>query len=595
MVETIQEKIIDYYESNKIPLLVFFGSMFVFISIAGTRLFFSDEGIILDQFYNLINGSLALKIAKINVDKGIFMTIGNNLYGKFSYSLLILSLPTYYIFKIMDSLYSAHLFILQLWAAIGGLVIFLLVKIRNMKHAVTAGIISYIILASSNLYFIKPIYFPKWGELLSIEFTNIIISSFLILIIYLFFKNFFSDKIALFASLFILFATPIPFYAISLKHHSLTLLLTFLSFYFFYKSYERKDNKFIYLSYFLAGICVWTRILDGLVLLISLLITDFLVFKRSVKYILSITIVILVSLLPFFIFNYLLLGNPFSIIESTPLTSEPVKIITAKDYIVIDQNPKYAIQVELLKDLGYIWEGNIKGYWFEVLIYSMFLKFINTFGIFLVSPFLIAALGFIVSGVKHRTNWNPADKLLGLYFILLFGAYSILHIFFNISPLISVITDTPASLEYRYLLIIYIILTYFALRIEKVREIIEKKSGTILKIYGLILLIYVVYFITGFPINFIDIYYYMSILIISSFFLLLTTYHPMTKGKKKLNLGLHGNLLLLLIAFAIAQASAFLLFYYWIANMSYIAPSQNIPIIPILNYIIEWMYRIIIF
>ncbi|PWB56915.1 MAG: hypothetical protein C3F06_00030 [Candidatus Methanoperedenaceae archaeon] len=594
MAETLKDKIIDFYESNKIPLLVFFSSMFVFISLAGTRLFFSDEGIILDQFYNLINGSLALKIAKINVDKGIFMTIGNNLYGKFSYSLLILSLPTYYILKLIDSIYGAHLFILQLWAVIGGLVVFLIGKIRHIKHAISGGIISCIILISTNMYFFNPIYFPKWGELLSIEFTNIIISSFLFLIIYFFFKNFFSDKIALFASFFILFATPIAFYAISLKHHSLTLLLTFLSFYFFYKSYERKDNKFIYLAYILAGICVWTRILDGSVLLVSLLITDFLVFKRSIKYILSISIVILISLLPFFIFNYLLLGNPFSIIESTPLTSEPVKIITAKDYIVIDQNPKYAMQVELLKDLGYIWEGNIKGYWFEILIYSMFLKLINTFGIFLVSPFLIAALAFIASGKKHRINWNPADKLLGLYFILLFGVYSILHIFFNIRPLISVITDTPASLEYRYLLILYIILTYFALRIDKVREIIEKKSGIITKIYGLILIIYIIYFILRFPINFINIYYYTSIIIIISFFLLIIAYHPI-KGKKKLNMSLHGNLLVLMIAFAIAQASVFLLFYYWVANISYISPSQNIPIIPLLNYIIEWMYRTIFF
>lgn len=595
MVETLQEKIIGFYESNKFPLLVFFSSMFVFICLAGTRLFFSDEGIILDQFYNLINGSLALKIAKINVDKGIFMTIGNNLYGKFSYSLLLLSLPTYYILKIIDSLYGAHLFILQLWAAIGGLVIFLMAKIRNMKHAIAWGIISFIILVSANMYFFKPIYFPKWGELLSIEFTNIMISSFLILTIYLFFKKFFSEKVALFASFFILFATPIPFYAISLKHHSLTLLLTFLSFYSFYKSYERKDNKFIYFAYILAGICVWTRILDGSVLLVSLLITDFLVFKRSIKYIISISIVILISLLPFFIFNYLLLGNPFSIIESTPLTSEPVKIITAKDYIVIDQNPKYTMQVELLKDLGYTWEGNIKGYWFEVLIYSMFLKFINTFGVFLASPFLIAALGFIVFGVKQGINWNPVDKLLGLYTILLLGTYSILHIFFNIRPLISVITDTPASLEYRYLLVLFIILTYFALRLDKVREIIEKKSGTIIKIYGIILIIYTVYFIAGFPINFINIYYYTSIIIISSLFLLLLTYHPINKKKKTLNLSSHGNLLLLLIAFAIAQASSFLIFYYWVANISYIAPSQNIPIIPLLNYIIEWMYRTIFF
>lgn len=595
MFEKKKEKIIDFFESNKIPLLVFFSSMFVFISFAGTRLFLSDEGVILDQFYNLINGSLALKIAKINANNGMFITIGDNLYGKFSYSLLILSVPTYYIMKIIDSFYGAHLFILQLWAVSGSIVIFLIGKIRNLKHAILGGMVSYLILVTANLYFFKPIYFPKWGELMSIEFTNIMISSFLILIIYLFFKNFFSVKIALFASFFILFATPIPFYAISLKHHVLTLFLTLMSFYFFYKNYEKKDNKFIYLAYLFAGICVWTRILDGLVILATLLITDVLIFRRGIKYIISISMVILIALLPFFILNFLILGNPFSIIESSPLTSEPVTIITAKDYIVLDQNPKNATQAELMKDLGYTWDGKIKGYWFEVFGYSMFSRLINTFGIFLVSPFLIAALGFIVSAMKRKIRWNLADKMLGLYIILLFGIYGILHILFNISPIIYIVRDTPVSLEYRYLLILYIILLYFVLRIDKVREMIEKRSGTIVKLYGIILIIYMIYFIAGFPINFINIYYYTSIIIISLLFLLIIIYHPIKERKTTMCLDIQGNFLLLLIAFAIAQASAFLLFYYWIVNMTYLSPSQNISIIPILNYIIEWMYRTVIY
>src|SRR3989337_565577 len=130
-----KRKISEFIEKNKSPLLIFFSSLFIFISFAGTRLFFSDEGVILDQFYNLINGSLALKAAKIDTAKGIFITVGNNLYGKFSYSLLILSLPAYYILKTIDLLYGAHLFILQLWAVSGGVVVYLIAKIRNLKHS----------------------------------------------------------------------------------------------------------------------------------------------------------------------------------------------------------------------------------------------------------------------------------------------------------------------------------------------------------------------------------------------------------------------------------------------------------------------------
>lgn len=590
-----KDNIIKFFESNYSPLLVFFGSMFLFITFAGTRLFFTDEGIIIDQFYNLINGSLALKIAKINVDKGIFITVGNNLYGKFSYSLLILSLPTYYIMKTINSIYSVHFFILQLWAVMGGFVFFIAGKIYNIKHVKALGIVSYFILISTNLFFFKPIYFPMWGELLSIEFTNIIISSFLILFIYLFFRNFFSNKIAFFASFFILLETPIPFYAITLKHHSLTLFLTLLSFYFFYKNYEKNDNKYIYLAYISAGLCMWTRILDGSVLLASLLITDIVFFRRSIKYISHISIVILISLLPFFIFNYLILGNPFSVIETIPLTSEPVTIMTAKDYIVLEQYQKSAQQAELLNDLGYSWNAKIKGYWFEVLGYSMFFKLINTFGIFLVSPFLITAFGFIISISRKEVRWNPTDKLLGIYIVLLFGMYGILHIFFKITPLISIISDTPSALEYRYLLILYIILLYFSLRFDKTRKIIEKNSGIMVKLYAAILIIYIIYFIIGFPINFINTYFYISIIIVIGLFLsILKKCYPMKKAKKTANLCLLERISIFLIACALVQASAFLLFYYWAVTISYNSPSQNFTIMPILNYIIEWMFRTII-
>src|SRR4030067_2082848 len=166
-------------ESNLVPLLIFFGSIFLLITFSGTRLFFSDEGIILDQFYNLIQGSLALKMAKIDTARGVLITVGNNLFGVFSYSLLILSLPVFYFLRLIESVYGAHLFILQIWAFCGGMIVYLIAWDRKFKHTLLDGIIAYFLLVYSNLIYFKPIYFPKWGELLSIELTNIFIMSFI--------------------------------------------------------------------------------------------------------------------------------------------------------------------------------------------------------------------------------------------------------------------------------------------------------------------------------------------------------------------------------------------------------------------------------
>lgn len=582
------KKLLNYLDSNPIPLLIFFSTFFIILTFAGTRLFLSDEGVILDQFYNLINGSLAIKIAKINTVKGIFILVGDNLYGLFSYSLLLLSLPVYYLLRIIDPYYGAHLFILQLWALSGGVIVYLIMKYKNPKLAVISGILSYIILIFSNWYFLKPIYFPKWGELLSIELTNIIITSLIALIIYQLFKKLFSDKIALFATFFIILATPISFYALTLKHHSLTLFFSLLSISYFYKHYERKDNKFIFIAYFFAGLCVWARILDGAILLITLLSMDFLILKkRNVKYISHILLIILISLIPFFIFNYLILGNPLSILESTPLTDKAVTLQTAKDFISLE-NGGNNLQNELLNKLGYTWNP-LSVNWIMVFASILFFKLNNTFGVFLVSPFIIFALVFFVHGIKCKIKYNTMDKFFLLYIGILVGTYSLLSILFNVKSFISILTDTPIVLEYRYLLILYIILLYFALRINKIKELIEIELYNIVLLYGILLILGIIYFIAEFPLPFMNIYYYvaqltMICLIILSTSILLQNKKPFVVILNKFNV--------FFISISLALASFLMLFYYWVVSMTYISPTQNFSILPILENILRWMYQI---
>lgn len=585
------KKLLNYLDSNPIPILIFFSSFFILLSFAGTRLFLSDEGVILDQFYNLINGSLAINIAKINTVKGIFILVGDNLYGLFSYSLLILSLPVYYFLRIIDPYVGAHLFILQLWALSGGVIVYLIMKFKNQKFAVISGILSYFILIFSNWYFFKPIYFPKWGELLSIELTNIIITSFIVLIVYQLFKKLFGDKIALFASFFVIFATPISFYALTLKHHSLTIFFTLLSIYYFYKHYERKDNKFIFLSYFFAGLCVWARILDGVILLITLLAMDFLILKkRNVKYISHILLIILISLIPFFIFNYLILGNPLSILESTPLTDKAVTLQTAKDFISLE-NEGNILQNELLNKLGYTWTS-LSNNWVWIFVSILFLKLNNTFGVFLVSPFIIFALVFFVHRIKCKIKYNTMDKFFLMYIGILVGTYSLLSILFNVKSFISILTDTPIVLEYRYLLIVYIILLYFALRINKIKELIEIELTNIALLYGILLLLGIIYFITEFPLPFMEIYYYaaqltmISLIIVGSTSILLKKKKPFSVILNKFNV--------FFISISLVLASFLMLFYYWVVSMTYISPTQNFSILPIMENILRWMYQIFV-
>jgi len=579
--------------SNRIPLLIFFCSLFLYLSFAGTRLFFSDEGIILDQFYNLIHGSLALKIAKINTSTGMLTSVGNNIYGVFSYSLLILSLPVFFLLNSIEYVYGTHLFLVQIWAISGGIIIYLLTINRGLRYRFVYAGITYLLLMFSNYYFFKPIYFPKWGELLSIEFTNILIGSLIAVIVYELFKKIFSQEIGIFASLFVIFATPLSFYAITLKHHSLTVLLTLLSFYSFYEYFEKNENKFIYLAYISAALCVWTRILDGAVLFASLLFMEIFILKRKVQDLKSTLAIFLMALLPFLIFNYMILGTPFSIIENSPLTDKNTTLIIAKDFISLDAMTSNTKQIELLDELGYTWTGRFKGDWIEILGYTLFLKFVNTFGIFLISPLLILAIFFIVEVLRGKIKLNLVDKFFAIYILILFSAYGLLYKFYDKNALISIITDTPMGLEYRYLLIMYVLLIYFVFRVSKIKELIQNHYKMIFTLYSIILIISTIYFIAAFPIPFINIYYYASLFTIVFLFILTLYYNIYVNKRTKKSFS--EKLLIILISMALAEASAVLCFYYWVVSITYISPSQNFTILPILNIILDRMYQLIIY
>lgn len=578
---TLYEKTVKFLDNNRISLLVFFCSMFLFLSFGGTRLFISDEGLIINQFYNLVHGSLAIKMAKIGVSKGMYFLFNNNLYIKFSYALPVLSLPAYYLLKSVNFIYGAHLFLLQFWAFSAGIIVYLAARCYNIKNAVFAGLISYLFLITINLIFFKPIYFPVWGEVLAIEFTNIIISSFLVLVVFLLFRDIFNQKIGLIASFFILLATPVSFYAITLKHHSLALLLTLLSFYFFYKYYKNKDNRFIYLAYASAGLCIWTRILDGAALLGALLITDIMISRHIVRRIIPVLIVILISTAPLFVFNYLILGDPFYIIESVPPMTEQYSLITTKDDIKLNNNMDQQWLIDLFNKLGYDWKPDINTDWVNVLLNITLLKLGNNFGIFLVSPFLITAFGFWLERLKQKIKFNPLDKL--------FMIYTILFIFLYINYFTSIVTDTPATLEYRYMLIFYVILFYFAMRIEYLRKLIKNNLKKIFIVSAFMILLILLYFIIGFPVAFLKLYYIIA-LVISLFLISILSLRITIPGKIPKAVPVD-SLLLFLTSISIALAFIFLLYYYWIATISYLYPSQNHTIVPVLEYMIKWMYQ----
>jgi hypothetical protein len=54
------------------------------------------------------------------------------------------------------------------------------------------------------------------------------------------------------------------------------------------------------------------------------------------------------------------------------------------------------------------------------------------------------------------------------------------------------------------------------------------------------------------------------------------------------------KIILFFMALSLAQASILLIFYYWVVTITYISPSQNYAIMPILDNILKWMYQVLL-
>ncbi|MDL5502037.1 MAG: hypothetical protein QSU88_02370, partial [Candidatus Methanoperedens sp.] len=147
-------------------------------------------------------------------------------------------------------------------------------------------------------------------------------------------------------------------------------------------------------------------------------------------------------------------------------------------------------------------------------------------------------------------------------------------------------------LEYRYLLIMYIVLLYFALRIDKIKDMIENNFKKIIQLYAAAVIILILYFISIYPPPFMNIYY--SLALITSIILLISLSMSLLIKNNKPLTDLLDKITLFLIALSLAQASILLIFYYWVVTITYISPSQNYTILPVLESILKWMYQAVL-
>ncbi|QCS41687.1 hypothetical protein [Natrinema versiforme] len=137
------------------------------------------------------------------------------------------------------------------------------------------------------------------------------------LVVYRLLSRIHSSDVGLAAGIAVGVASPALLWATIPKRHVLTALFALLTLFFLYRSRETDRistyRRYRAVAYVPVGLTAWLHASEGLVLLGALVVADFATAREnSVRTLATVAAGLLVSLLPFFLTNYLISGDPFT-------------------------------------------------------------------------------------------------------------------------------------------------------------------------------------------------------------------------------------------------------------------------------------------
>jgi|GEM_PF-1536844 hypothetical protein len=239
----------------------------IFFILWSNNIKLNDEYLIIEQLKSITHLRFDITIGGFFSYQGTpYFTFKNLNYASFSHSVAIVSLPIYFTFEFISNFF--HFIYFLNWLFISAVVI----SFRNELPKKPAWFSTLILILFLNLIAYKPLFnYQDWIPLYSIHFTNIILAVFTAFIFFRLLVDLYSSpETSKICSLLLLFATPIAYWTLTAKHHSLSIFIISLIL-FLVNRYEKEMNvKKLYLSFLMAGFLIWIRPLDGVTLFVSL-------------------------------------------------------------------------------------------------------------------------------------------------------------------------------------------------------------------------------------------------------------------------------------------------------------------------------------
>ena len=464
-----------YVFSDDTSTLFFFASLTFCLALWNLNIFINDEVTLAAQLINLGHGVLSLETTPTRLYEGLSFggsgpmlafTYQGHVYAFYTHALAVFAAPFYALLYIISATVGIRLFFASLWSFSIFMVSWLLGKRwgkprlgRDLGAFVALGLLIINIYVATKL---PPLVFDQWGALMAIQLFNILATSAIVLFSLSIFRRYFANgRIAAFGAAYILVATPVTFWAVSAKDHTASVLLIVASIWSLYMYLLDGKTRYRYLSYILVGISFWVRVFDAIPLLIAIVLTDLLTSEGRIKALITAAVTVTLGMVPYFINNFLLFGNPFL----SPVYLSAHQEIAQQTSSAASTSSALFATIQRLPTLFFsTWDVQSSANWPQHLYHVLF--YVNmpvTLSIFQICPLLIvplfAALPYVVqklSGFKRGAVRLKIEKkrAIAVTFFVCIVAHLIIYAPFQ---------EQGFGLDMRYFLPLYIPLLFFTL------------------------------------------------------------------------------------------------------------------------------------
>jgi len=236
------------------------------------------------------------------------------LYGR-NYGHLFLALPVLRTLEAVDAVGDLRLALAGAWSlALLGLFAAVGPLFDRRDQFVVAGSAASLGTFVANVAHATPLS-SHWVPLIALQVTTMLAAAFLAVALYRSFRLFGDPRTGAFVGAAAVLATPVGFWASIPKRHVVTALFATLALLSFAASRSAESDRaalgYRAATYATVGFTAWINAAEGLVLLVALAPADLLTARTNGRrQLAAVTATLGVSLLPFFLTNYVVSGDP---------------------------------------------------------------------------------------------------------------------------------------------------------------------------------------------------------------------------------------------------------------------------------------------